>query len=251
MSAPSPATRKQTIHLNFVKWKQWVLTIFLLSFWESVLIWFLNQCRVYIISQLRRESIFPDEWKSARVTPLYKNEGKRSDMTNYSPISIIQVVAKIFECIIYDQLYKNLTDSKLLSSHQSAFILLTLPLLLCLNKGTESWSLNIDQGNINAIVFLDLKKAFDTVHHTLLLSKTWLLRYDRPQRKTGSVQTLVVIHSPVQLATVSRVRHLSQVVCSRDHFRPLIICILHKWLSQLSASLSSKNVHWRHKHYLC
>lgn len=47
---------------------------------------------------------FPDEWKSARVTPLYKNAGKHSDMTNYKPISIIPVVGKIFQRIIYDQL---------------------------------------------------------------------------------------------------------------------------------------------------
>ena len=42
---------------------------------------------------------FPAEWKSARVTPLYKNSGKRSYPTNYRPISVIPVVAKIFEQI--------------------------------------------------------------------------------------------------------------------------------------------------------
>ncbi|EDO32209.1 predicted protein, partial [Nematostella vectensis] len=44
--------------------------------------------------------IFPDEWKSAKVTPLFKN-GQRSDINNYRPISVTPIVAKIFERIVY------------------------------------------------------------------------------------------------------------------------------------------------------
>ena len=46
-------------------------------------------------------SIFPDEWKSARITHLYKKCGNRNDTSNYQPISIIPVVAKVFERIVY------------------------------------------------------------------------------------------------------------------------------------------------------
>ena len=42
----------------------------------------------YIFNQSLLTSIFPDEWKSAGVTPLYKNFGKRNDTTNYRPISV-------------------------------------------------------------------------------------------------------------------------------------------------------------------
>ena len=122
------------------------------------------------IQSIGRCWYFPDEWKNARITPLFKKVGSRSDPSNYRPISIIPVVAKVFERIIYDQLYHYLNENNPLRRHQSGFRSLHST-VTALIEATDNWSININRGFINAVVSLDLKKAFDTVDHSILLSK--------------------------------------------------------------------------------
>ena len=83
---------KTTMNLHFVKRKQQVLTIFLASFWECPDL--ISESLSCLFNLSIKNKIFANEWKSPKVTPLYKNEGKRSDMTNYSLISIIPVAGK-------------------------------------------------------------------------------------------------------------------------------------------------------------
>ena len=56
-----------------------------------------------MISKSLHAGIFADDWKCARVTPLFK-QGEASDLNNYRPISVISVIAKVFERIVYDHI---------------------------------------------------------------------------------------------------------------------------------------------------
>ena len=63
--------------------------------------------------------IFPDDWKCDKVTPLFK-QGSSSDMNNYRPISVISVVAKVFEGITFDQVYAYLSEHNIISNYNAS-----------------------------------------------------------------------------------------------------------------------------------
>ena len=74
----------------------------------------------FIFNQALTLSSFPNEWKMARVIPLYKN-GQRNIPGNYRPISVLPAISKIMERIMYDQLYNYSTKFELLSDSQFGF----------------------------------------------------------------------------------------------------------------------------------
>jgi len=93
-------------------------------------------------------------------------------VNNYRSISLISVIAELFERIVYDQLYSFfiIINEEIITNQQSGFRSLhsTVTALL---EPTNSWAFNIYRSNVNAMVFLDLKKAFDTVDRDVVLAR--------------------------------------------------------------------------------
>ena len=110
---------------------------------------------------------FPSNLKEADVTPIYKKDSPTSKK-NFRPISILPATSKIFERIIFNQLY-------------ASFYLMLSPFLCGFRKGygtqhaliryIEDLKNCLDSRKIGGTVLMDLSKAFDCLSHELLLAK--------------------------------------------------------------------------------
>ena len=124
-------------------------------------------------------SQFPDSRKVARISPIFK-EGDRTDKSNYRPISVLPVISKLFEKLVFNQLYQYMKENGLFTSCQSGFLRLHST-LTCLLKMSDDWYNGLDLGKLVGMVFIDLKKAFDTADHDILCKK--LEHYGVQQRE--------------------------------------------------------------------
>ena len=116
---------------------------------------------------------YPDVFKMSRVVPIYK-KGKKSDIGNYRPISLLPTLNKIFEKIIHRRIYDFLTKYDLLNNRQFGF-------REGYNTTLASFELigdilpSFDRKLFTMALFVDFEKAFDTLDRKMLLEKCWKL----------------------------------------------------------------------------
>ena len=118
------------------------------------------------------QGVSPEHWKISIgkfPAPIYKS-GIRKECSNYTAISVIANIPKIFEKLIYNQISDHFESNSLLTHNQSGFGKghSTSTSLL---HATNQWYTNIDKDLINRVLFLDLKKTYDTINHAILLKK--------------------------------------------------------------------------------
>ena len=115
------------------------------------------------------KSKIPGILKSANIVPLHK-DGDKSQASNYRPVSLTPIIAKIMERIVKDSIENHIKENDIISAQQHGF---------CKNKSTttnllEFWNNVTDYVEKSlsiSIMYTDLRKAFDTVPHDLLIHK--------------------------------------------------------------------------------
>ena len=113
--------------------------------------------------------IIPEDWRKAEVVAIFK-KGIRSDPGNYRPVSLTCVLCKILESFVRDAIVKHMDDYDLYSENQHGF----RKKRSCITQLLEVMEILtdcIDAGQQIDIVYLDFKKAFDSVPHQRLLVK--------------------------------------------------------------------------------
>ena len=115
------------------------------------------------------QGVFPDLLKIAKIIPVHKGDSK-FDASNYRPISLLPIISKILERLMYSRLCGFVISENILYKRQYGFQK---------NKNTEMAILDLqskiiesfEKEEIPCAIFLDFAKAFDTVNHEILIHK--------------------------------------------------------------------------------
>ena len=113
--------------------------------------------------------VFPSSFKLAKVIPIHKKDDTMV-ISNYRPISILPAFSKILERVVYDRLYKFLDNNLFLNPEQYGFRQ-SHSTDLALLKFFDRVSTALAHREHAVGVFMDLSKAFDTLDHSIILSK--------------------------------------------------------------------------------
>jgi len=115
--------------------------------------------------------VFPNELKVAKITPIFKKDDAMV-FGNYRPVSVLSVLSKVMERLMYNRLIDYLNTHKILYRNQFGFrkgYSTQLALILLVDKISQA----IDKGEYCIGLFLDLSKAFDTIDHNILINKLY------------------------------------------------------------------------------
>lgn len=123
----------------------------------------------HLINLSIASGIYPKLLKKSLIVPIFKS-GNKEDINNYRPIALVSVVSKVFERIINRNLLNFLYKNNFFSKNQFGFLKNCNTEKALLNFTSNIYT-NINDGKKSAGLFLDVKKAFDTLDREILLEK--------------------------------------------------------------------------------
>ena len=123
-------------------------------------------------------STLPKNWKLARVIPIYKGKGPKTEESNFRPISILRSLSMIIEREVQSQLLSYFIKHDLIAIDQFAF-LKNHSTVTCLHRIIDDWYEAINDREYIMSCFFDVQKCFDSINHDILIKKTISVWYTR------------------------------------------------------------------------
>ncbi|KAG6438908.1 hypothetical protein O3G_MSEX000319 [Manduca sexta] len=125
----------------------------------------------YTINLSMEYGIFPDKLKLTLIKPMFK-KGDSEDVNCYRPIALIPIFSKIYEKIIYSSLYSFLEKNNLFAPEQYGYRK-TKSINAAVYNFIKTVITSMDNRRSAVAIYLDMTKAFDHVHHDILLKKLY------------------------------------------------------------------------------
>ncbi len=122
-----------------------------------------------LINEILISGKIPTKWKVSTIVPIEKVKNT-SNAAEFRPINMLPVYEKVLEIIMKNQIITFMTDSKVLIEEQAGFRS-NFSCETSLNKVLNEWKLEIEKDKFIAAVFLDFKRAFETVDRKIMLKK--------------------------------------------------------------------------------
>lgn len=134
-----------------------------------------SPCISRLINNSTKSFSYPNPLKISKTIPIPK-DGCALSIMNYRPVSVMTIFTKIFDKVLNIALIEFLNNNDIISSKQFGFCQQSNTLAACLNL-TNLLAKSRENKRYTIALFLDLKKAFDTVNHKILIWKLKQLKF--------------------------------------------------------------------------
>lgn len=113
----------------------------------------------------------PETWKTSSIIPIPKID-KPKKASEYRPINMLPIYEKVLEIIVKNQLENYVESFNIITDHQSGFRK-QYSCESALQTVVDEWKLEISEGKMVGVIFMDLKRAFETIDRGILLEKLY------------------------------------------------------------------------------
>ncbi|XP_039311711.1 uncharacterized protein LOC120359162 [Solenopsis invicta] len=124
-----------------------------------------------LINNSLREGHCPEGWKTSTIVPIPKID-KAKKASEYRPINMLPIYEKVLELVVKEQLETYLETNGIITEHQAGF----RKYYSCetaIQSVIDEWKLIVSEGKMVGVIFMDLKRAFETIDRERLLEKMY------------------------------------------------------------------------------